>query len=165
MNVENVNRWLTLAANLGVIVGIVFLALEVNQNTQMTLIDREDRQQEQSNGRFIDSDSLAEIEAKISAVVGITETETRLMKDYGLTLAEAKLWRKYMLNQWLAGASNFEVTGSDIPCAVGASLTRVNDNHILFEELGLLLNDQYRQCVNSMNARIDEAMRTGEFPP
>ena len=36
MNVETVNRWLTLVANVGVIVGIVFLIVEINQNTQAT---------------------------------------------------------------------------------------------------------------------------------
>jgi len=36
MNVEPVNRWLTLAANVGVLVGIAFLIVEINQNTQAT---------------------------------------------------------------------------------------------------------------------------------
>ncbi len=35
MNVEKLNQRLTLAANLGVIVGIVFLAVEISQNTDM----------------------------------------------------------------------------------------------------------------------------------
>ena len=34
MTVDTVNRWLTLAANVGVLVGIAVLVLEVNQNTQ-----------------------------------------------------------------------------------------------------------------------------------
>lgn len=35
MNIDNVNRWLTLLANLGVIAGIVFLAFELRQNNQL----------------------------------------------------------------------------------------------------------------------------------
>ena len=35
MTAENTNRWLTLAANLGVIVGIVFLGFEIRQNTNI----------------------------------------------------------------------------------------------------------------------------------
>ena len=31
---DGVNKWLTLAANLGVIAGIAFLAIEISQNTQ-----------------------------------------------------------------------------------------------------------------------------------
>ena len=35
MNIDSVNKWLTLVANFGVIVGIIFLAIEVNQNNQL----------------------------------------------------------------------------------------------------------------------------------
>lgn len=33
MNLDNLNKWLTLTANLGVVIGIVFLGLEIQQNT------------------------------------------------------------------------------------------------------------------------------------
>ena len=36
MNVDTVNRWLALAANVGVLIGIAFLIVEINQNTQAT---------------------------------------------------------------------------------------------------------------------------------
>jgi hypothetical protein len=32
---ERINRWLSLAANIGVVVGIIFLAIEIRQNTEM----------------------------------------------------------------------------------------------------------------------------------
>ncbi len=35
MNVDSTNRWLTLIANVGVIVGLIFLALEIRQNTEV----------------------------------------------------------------------------------------------------------------------------------
>ena len=34
MNMDNVNRWLTFVANIGVVAGIIFLAVEVRQNTE-----------------------------------------------------------------------------------------------------------------------------------
>jgi len=34
MNLDNANQWLTLLANLGVIAGIIFLGLEIQQNTR-----------------------------------------------------------------------------------------------------------------------------------
>ena len=34
MKLDQLNKWLTLAANIGVIAGIVFLAIEIRQNTQ-----------------------------------------------------------------------------------------------------------------------------------
>jgi len=33
MNLDNLNRWITLGANIGVLAGIIFLAIEINQNT------------------------------------------------------------------------------------------------------------------------------------
>jgi len=36
MTVHAVNRWLALGANIGVLVGIAFLIVEINQNTQAT---------------------------------------------------------------------------------------------------------------------------------
>ena len=35
MNMDSVNKWLMLVANIGVIAGIVFLAVEVSQNTKV----------------------------------------------------------------------------------------------------------------------------------
>ncbi len=34
MDSEKLNRWLTLGANFGVLVGIIFLAIEIRQNTE-----------------------------------------------------------------------------------------------------------------------------------
>jgi hypothetical protein len=35
VNTDKINKWLTLAANIAVVAGIVFLALELNQNSRM----------------------------------------------------------------------------------------------------------------------------------
>ncbi len=37
MTTESLNKWLTLAANLGVVAGLVFLGIEINQNTKATI--------------------------------------------------------------------------------------------------------------------------------
>ncbi len=38
MDSEKFNRWLTLAANVGVIAGLVLVAIQINQNTQITKV-------------------------------------------------------------------------------------------------------------------------------
>jgi hypothetical protein len=35
VNLESANRWLTLTANVGVLIGLIFLVLEINQNTEV----------------------------------------------------------------------------------------------------------------------------------
>jgi hypothetical protein len=37
MDADNVNRWLTLGANVGVLVGIILILLELNQNAELML--------------------------------------------------------------------------------------------------------------------------------
>ena len=39
MSFERLDRWLTLFANLGVLLGIVFLVIELNQNTEAIRIE------------------------------------------------------------------------------------------------------------------------------
>ena len=34
MGLDNINEWLTLVANFGVLIGIVFLAVQIQQNTK-----------------------------------------------------------------------------------------------------------------------------------
>jgi hypothetical protein len=35
MNADSVNKWLTLSANIGVVIGLVLLIVEIGQNTEM----------------------------------------------------------------------------------------------------------------------------------
>ncbi len=37
MNNKKLNQWLTLGANLGVVAGLIFLGIEINQNTRATI--------------------------------------------------------------------------------------------------------------------------------
>ena len=56
MNLDSTNRWLTLAANVGVLAGIIFLAYEIQQNTAATRLE--------AAGNF--QSSFAEIEMLIA---------------------------------------------------------------------------------------------------
>lgn len=39
MNLDSINKWLTLVANLGVLVGIIFLSMEINQSNRIAARD------------------------------------------------------------------------------------------------------------------------------
>lgn len=69
MNTERVNSWLGLVANLGVIIGLVLLAYEVNQSTRATTGAMSQSLTEQSLDFFtlkIDSDTVAKATYKQS---------------------------------------------------------------------------------------------------
>ena len=76
MNTENLNRWLTLCANIGVVIGIIFLALELQQNNE-----------------------LLESQAQETQALSI-QTATTLDQDFLLVIAAdpalAKTWHAYL---------------------------------------------------------------------
>ena len=49
MKLDKVNQWLSLVVNLGVVAGIVFVAVEVRQNNQMAVLQREALSDERVN--------------------------------------------------------------------------------------------------------------------
>ena len=69
MNTERVDRWLSLAANIGVIIGFVLLAYEVNQSTKVAIGAVSQGLTEQSLDFFslkIDGDTVAKATYKQS---------------------------------------------------------------------------------------------------
>ncbi len=64
---DKVNSWLTLLANIGVLVGIVFLAMEIQQNTEMM--------------RAQTRDSITEKQMMLSEWIGTSEYAAGLMYE------------------------------------------------------------------------------------
>ena len=75
MNVERVNKWLMLAANIGVIASIIFLGLEIRQNTEALY--------SQSRQAILNSAQL-----EIFEIMNNTEIVTNVIKSGQLTQAE-----------------------------------------------------------------------------
>lgn len=85
MNTENLNRWLSLGANLGVLVGIVILAIEIQQNTEMTRAQITQSRAEVSIAMAdmtINSDYLPAIRAKITNGDALSQEETIRYQDF-----------------------------------------------------------------------------------
>ena len=109
MNLDSTNRWLTLVANLGVMAGIIFLAVELQQNTVATQLS--------AAARF--HDSISEIELFIAGSPEFAELldkgrtgadvsrpeQLRLMVFYGTAL------RQWQINhlQYLSGVLDEDV--------------------------------------------------------
>lgn len=94
MNIDSINRWLSLAANSGVLVGIVFLAIEVRQNSDYMALQLEFGQPTQKifdNNRDLQDSATAKIFAKA------VENPKELTFEEGLVAASLVL---NMLNEW-----------------------------------------------------------------
>ena len=132
------NEALTLLANIGVIVGLVFLAYEVQQNTRV--IDREFQTSrlDYSLGIFVNSDHLPQIVEKINQVSDTSvsgELDTLMMETFGLTNAEAARWWRWMLSQWLRDEVDWNFEGRTDQCFVGQILKSQNNNDVLWNQL------------------------------
>ncbi len=70
MNLETVNKWLTLLANLGVLAGIVFLSLEISQSNRIAIQDARsdltDRQHDVQSV-FLQDPDVAAVMVKLSS--------------------------------------------------------------------------------------------------
>ena len=86
MDSERVNKWLTLGANIGVIVGIVFLALEIRQNSDLLRL------------QFINDDLLATAESE-TPMLGDAPAEVMMRSIYSpgeMTYADYRILDAYL---------------------------------------------------------------------
>ena len=112
---DSVNKWLTLAANLGVIAGILFLAIELRQNNQLirasavgaTLETRMTRADQ-----VIMNNDLAALLVKNQSGDELSEQETMVLDN--LHLRSILGWQKdYLL--YLEGILDEELLQTNIP--------------------------------------------------
>ena len=76
---DSVNKWLTLAANFGVIAGILFLAIELNQNNELLEAEAREARYEfrsrDSNRIFLENPRLVELMVKVNNRGLLTQEE------------------------------------------------------------------------------------------
>ena len=80
MNLDNLHKWLTLLANVGVVAGIFFLAFEIRQNEEML-----DRQYELA---VVDSNSMARSRFTRIRELWLENPELRKIFNAGMSGAE-----------------------------------------------------------------------------
>ena len=151
MNIEKINPWLTLISNLSVVAGIVFLAVEINQNSELLQFQAVSQEQQRFLGRYVDSPELPRIEAKLIGDISASSDSpvAKLVRDYGLTPEDARRWTRYVLDQWLSNASRYN-TGASEACRVGARLATPPYNRMIFDALSRNnLSDEYVDCVET----------------
>lgn len=93
MNADKINKWLALIANIAVVAGIVFLALELNQNSRMMKTQTRNAVTEAIlNFQFnAQTSGLREVEEKANGgLSSLTGEEIR--KLYQLYVSNLRLW-------------------------------------------------------------------------
>ncbi len=85
MKMEKVNSSLALGANLGILVGLIVLIVELNQNTdhlKLQLMDQVNARQFEHNSMFIVENPASVIEKSLIEPENITYTEFRVLDAY-----------------------------------------------------------------------------------
>lgn len=101
MDVDRLNKWLTLLANIGVVAGIVFLAFEIRQNNELLL----------AQGRAIGEENRMRIEIEIMQNAELRETLVKLNAGQEITPEQALLSRVFIstnFNSWQATWLEYE---------------------------------------------------------
>lgn len=94
MNLDGINKWLSLGANVGVLVGIIFLAMEIRQNSEVTIAAASEGVTSQSLEFFalgIDSQVMAQAIYKQSVgeeLTGLEENQLWWRQYYNFRLFE-----------------------------------------------------------------------------
>lgn len=85
MDTDKLNRWMTLIANIGVLIGIIFLAIEIRQNTEITRAQITQSRADTAillASEWVNSDYLPGIYEKISLGEDLTFQENRRYRTW-----------------------------------------------------------------------------------
>ena len=149
VKLDRVNAWLSLAASVAVIVGIVFLAVEINQNTAMmqTQINQSRAAQAMAEARSLyNSDYVPALLVKVKLGEQLTSEEKVRYKS--LFRAFNRNWDNQLrqFNQGLLAAN--------IPRSLkGAILEEIGSSKFATEEWGrtkAIYSDEYIEFVDSV---------------
>jgi len=100
MKLDRIAQWAEVLANVGVLVSVVFLVLQIQENTQILRIQAAERRAAALNTPLITNPQLPEILSKIKAVDGAEPHVKAFMDRYELTYVEAVVWMRYLGDLW-----------------------------------------------------------------
>jgi hypothetical protein len=134
MEMEKLNQWLTLLANIGVLVGIVFLAIEIQQNTNNLEINRQV--------------ALTEAYANRSSTVQEAQVAAALSSDFGEIYVK---WQRGG-SEALTESERFRVLSWET-----ARMFRLESQYIMWEQG--LLEEEFIDTLRDITMRNVEGWR------
>lgn len=150
MKLENANSWLALVANIGVIVGIVFLALEINQSNrhaQSATYQARVNEIDQSMREFALSETMIDLYTKIdeSGVASLTPSEIRRATAWEIARINRMQGQFYQYQQGFLDTQSYEALLE----AGGRSLP-------LWIEFDLDSRPNFRELISTIKQDLEE---------
>jgi hypothetical protein len=131
---DKLNQWLTLLANVGVLVGIIFLAIEIQQNTHSLEMNRQI--------------ALADAYATRNNTVQASQVAAAMSPDFGDIFAK---WQRGG-SEALTDAERFRVRSWET-----ARLFRLESQYIMWEQG--LLEEEFADTLRDITLRSAEGWR------
>ena len=132
MQFDKLNQWLMLAANLGVVAGIIFLALEVSQNTEALQAQSSYNLYQAKTGSFRmiaqNPEGLADLMARMSQGDALNPVESLRINLYAQAMLGDFEW------QYQEMASGRLVVNFDFPNQLAAFLQRMPQMMAAFQQ-------------------------------
>jgi hypothetical protein len=110
MKSETINQWVSLGANIGVILGILLLAFELNQNNKLleAQISADHRDTRLSSTSIAHDERLAEIAVKYRSQQPLSDTEQSMLNEWYL---EAFIVWEWEWREMIAGRFDVNIEG------------------------------------------------------
>ena len=96
---------------IGVIASLVYLAVQIRQNTTSVRASTFQKQAIAMTLRFFASSELSAVLAKLKAVDGLQPIPQALVGRYDLTPEEALLWERHLALVWMGLEANYSLSG------------------------------------------------------
>ena len=150
--VEKLNQWLTLAANLGVLAGIIFLALEIQQNTATMNRQAGVERTSRLMGPYVQD--IPAIYEKVKAVDGEEPVITVFKDRYKLDTQEAVTWVGFLQSNWQVYESDFRHLGPSAELDADIRyMMSFPDNQLLWDRLKSSFDVDFVDYVESLEQR------------
>ena len=163
MKLQDWANWAEILASIAVVASLVFLAMQVRDNTRALESQAISDRAATLNGPFTNGSAVPEIFAKIKAVDGPEPLEQAYVDRYGMTYEEAGIWKRYMGTVWGGLAAIYARSGESSELTESIQLLALFPDDQMYWNLGGMgINEGFRAYVHRALA-LPEADRVHEY--
>jgi len=156
MKLERAAHWAEIFGNLGVVVTLVFLVLQVADNSRAIRSQALFERNKAITAPFLVESDLPEILAKIKAADGPEPWAQAFMDKYGLTYAETAVFGRAIMQLWSTLEAEYVLVGDSEGLARRIRvLLKFPDNQLWYQTGGVdwLNSDEFRAYVKETAQR------------
>ena len=136
MRLERAVHWAEILGQVGVIVTLVILILQIRDNTRVLKSQAIMQREAPLTEHFLGESPLPSILAKIKAVDGPEPTVQPFIERYGLSLEESVAWTRHVQSVWNAMAAEYAILGESEMLAQRINGLLGAADHLLWLETG-----------------------------